>query len=429
MIVDIVMPKMGESITEGTILEWRKKTGDSVAKDEILLEIGTDKVDSEIPSPQSGVITEILSQVNDVVEVGIPIARMETDANAAVTTEARKEPTKAEKKPTEAFKPQQPVQPKKQDLPKSQPLREKTGKRFYTPVVLKIAAEKNLDMNVLESIPGSGRGGRVTKHDILSFLESMPAKKAAPVPSSVSVYTPPTASLSSRVVEMDHIRKRIAEHMRTSVDTAAHVYVTAEVDMTAIMEYIQKEGPAFKAKEGFSLTVTPFVLKAVISALQEFPEMNASVVGEEIHYHPNVNLGMAVAVDNGLMVPVIPRAEELNFLGLCRRVTDLAVRTRNKQISPDELQGSTFSVTNFGVFKVQMGTPIINQPNVGILGVGTITKRPVVIEANGNDLIGIRSMMILSLGFDHRLIDGAGGSRFINKVHQDLEGIDLEKLF
>ncbi len=419
MIVDIVMPKMGESITEGTILEWRKSVGDAIKKDEILLEIGTDKVDSEIPSPHSGIITEILAAVNEVVEVGIPIARLETEADSAVPSETVSAP--------EGQKEAVPEPAISKPTPTPKPLKKavSTGKRFYTPVVLKIAAEQGLDMTTLDTIAGTGRNGRVTKKDILAFLQKTPSK---PTPETKPTPPPPTPAMSDRVVEMDHIRKRIAEHMRASVDTSAHVYVTTEVDMTPIVNYIREEGPGFKAREGFSLTVTPFILKAVIAALQEFPEMNASLVDQNIHYHRSINLGMAVAVDKGLMVPVIPRAEELNFLGLCRRVTDLAVRTRAKQISPDELQGSTFSVTNFGVFNVQMGTPIINQPNVGILGVGAITKRPVVIETEGADLIGIRSMMILSLGFDHRLIDGAGGSRFLDTVRQYLETLDLTHL-
>ncbi|NOZ74525.1 MAG: 2-oxo acid dehydrogenase subunit E2 [FCB group bacterium] len=418
MIVDIVMPKMGESITEGTILEWRKSAGDRIEKDEILLEIGTDKVDSEIPSPHSGVITEILATVNEVVEVGIPIARLDTEGQAVRTTESTSD-TPEERMPEKAAPENIWKAPSRKKI-------DTDGKRFYTPVVLKIAAEQGLEMSVLETIPGTGRNGRVTKKDILQFLEQKPAASIPEAPPSRSVAP---SSPADRIVEMDHIRKRIAEHMRASVDTSAHVYVTVEVDMTPIVQYIRREGAAFKEREGFSLTVTPFILKAAIGALQEFPEMNASLIGDQIHYHRSIHLGMAVAVERGLMVPVIPRAEELNFLGLCRRVTDLAIRTRNKQISPDELQNSTFSVTNFGVFNVQMGTPIINQPNVGILGVGTITKRPVVIEKDDTDLIGIRSMMILSLGFDHRLIDGAGGSRFLDSVRRYLESFDLEHVF
>ncbi|MFQ6614836.1 MAG: dihydrolipoamide acetyltransferase family protein, partial [Fidelibacterota bacterium] len=306
--------------------------------------------------------------------------------------------------------------------PTSKPIKKavSTGKRFYTPVVLKIAAERGLEMAVLETVPGTGRNGRVTKKDLLAFLAEKP--EVTPPPQSTS-----GPGMSDRIEEMDHVRKRIASHMRASVDTSAHVYVTTEVDMTPITQFIRQNGESFKSREGFSLTVTPFILKAVIAALREYPEMNASLVEDKIHYHRSINLGLAVAVENGLLVPVIPRAEELNFLGLCRQVTDVAVRTRKKQISPDELQGSTFSVTNFGVFNVQMGTPIINQPNVGILGVGTITRRPVVMEKDGAELIGIRSMMILSLGFDHRLIDGAGGSRFIDRVRQELETMNPER--
>ncbi|RMF10681.1 MAG: 2-oxo acid dehydrogenase subunit E2 [Candidatus Neomarinimicrobiota bacterium] len=421
MLVDIVMPKMGESITEGTILEWRKQVGDRVEKDEILLEIGTDKVDSEIPSPYSGVITEILAEKNEVVDVGVPIARVETEGDVSAAAPEEAEP---EQEPAAEV-------PPPDTTPGPAPTRSKpaAGKRFYTPVVLKIAAEHGLDQAELETIPGSGRQGRVTKKDILAYLDTRTAAKpAATVP--IPTPSPEGADLAGdRIVEMDHMRKRIARHMRASVDTAAHVYVTTEVDMSGIVAFMLREGDTFRQREGFSLTVTPFILRAVIGALQTFPEMNASLSGDEIHYHRNINLGLAVAVEKGLLVPVIPRAEELNFLGLCRRVRDLAQRARSKQISPDELQGSTFSVTNFGVFHVQMGTPIINQPNVGILGVGAITKRPVVLELEGRDVIGIRSMMIVSLGFDHRLIDGAGGSRFIEQVRLNLETMDLQHLF
>jgi 2-oxoglutarate dehydrogenase E2 component (dihydrolipoamide succinyltransferase) len=418
MLVDVVMPKMGESITEGTILEWRKQVGDPIAKDEILLEIGTDKVDSEIPSPYGGTVVEILAQPNDVVAVGVPIARIETGEVVTETPPQEQVPERTgttlteEKPPTEA-------------APKTTPPpEEKRSRRFYTPVVLKIARKAGLSSTQLEMIPGTGRGGRVTKRDILAFIEAGKVTPAPPVPTPEM----PTAVPSGDRAPLSHVRKLIAEHMRRSLDTAAHVYVMTEVDMTAIAEFIRRRGPEFQAREGFRLTYTPFIVAATVQALREYPEMNASLEENTVVYHRHVNIGLAVAVEQGLMVPVIPHCEELNFLGLCRKVNDLAVRTRKKQISPDELQGSTFSITNFGVFNVTMGTPIINQPNVGILGVGTVTKRPVVVEGPAGDAIGIRSMLFLSLGFDHRLIDGAGGSRFIDAVRRKLEAMDLEHL-
>ena len=239
---------------------------------------------------------------------------------------------------------------------------------------------------------------------------------------------PPAFSRLDETVEMDNMRKLIAEHMRNSLDISAHVYVMTEVDMSSIVNYVNKQEDTFYQREGYKLTYTPYIIRACVKALNSQPEMNASIEDSSIVYHKNVNMGMAVAVDKGLMVPVLEKCEELNFLGLCRKVRDLALRTRNKQLNPDELQGSTFSISNFGVFNATMGTPIINQPNVGILGVGVIKKRPVVIETKEGDTIGIKSMMVLSLGFDHRLIDGAGGSQFVDTVRENLENMNLETL-
>lgn len=418
MVVDVVMPKMGESITEGTILEWRKNPGETIEKDEILLEIGTDKVDSEIPSTHSGTITEILADSNDVIEVGKVIARIETEGDSGTVKieETNDETTEVEKSPSEKVEVKEKV-----TIPEK---KEKSieRRRFFTPVVLKIAREEGISLSILESLEGTGRGGRVTKKDILAYIKEKPKVEPVAEPPAVS------RVLDGNVVEMDHMRKLIADHMRKSLDTSAHVYVITEVDMTEISDYLNQFGVSFKEQEGFKLTYTPFILSAVVKALHAYPEMNASIDGSSIVYHKHINIGIAVAIDKGLMVPVISKCEELNFLGLCRKVYDVASRTRNKQISPDDLQGSTFSITNFGVFNVSMGTPIINQPNVGILGVGTVKKRPVVIESTTGDSIGIRSMMYLSLGFDHRLIDGAGGSQFIDTVRRTLEEMDLNQL-
>ncbi len=428
MIVDVVMPKMGESITEGTILEWRKKVGDIIELDEILLEIGTDKVDSEIPSPTAGTLVEILAEPNDVLDVGAVIARVETDGAAskplAATPEKEApspEPEPVEEKPLEAPKP----------APPPPPAVTSGDKKFFTPVVNKIAAENGIGFDELMTIPGTGKGGRVTKMDILSYLKTRtetPAPTPQPVPPVTTQEVAPAFTGDEARVEMDHMRKLIADHMRKSIDTSAHVYVMAEVDMSPIVNYVNTQGDAFYRREGYKLTYTPFIIQACVKALNSHPEMNASLEGTTIVYHKNVNIGMAVAVDKGLMVPVLAKCEELNFLGLCRKVRDLAVRTRNKQLNPDELQDSTFSISNFGVFNVTVGTPIINQPNVGILGVGAVKKRPVVIETDAGDTIGIKSMMFLSLGFDHRLVDGAGGSQFIESVRQNLENMNLESL-
>ena len=412
MLVDIIMPKMGESITEGTIIEWRKKIGDNVEKDEIFLEIGTDKVDSEIPASVSGILVEILAEPNDVVDVGKVIGRINTDTKVAIEAPVQEQSQPIVPKEIEASQMEKPV--------RKTTVKKFAGKRksFFTPVVMKIAQDKNVSMAVLDMVQGTGRGGRVTKKDLLAYLND----RGAPDPSS-------KLSISDNIEEMEYIRKKIANHMRTSLDTAAHVHVMTEVDMTTIVDYVTAKEESFSSGEGFSLTYTPFIVTATVKAIQRFPLMNCSLEGDDILHKKNINIGMAVSIEDGLMVPVIEKCEEANFLGLCRRVRDITVRTRDKKLSPDELQGSTFSISNFGVFNVSMGTPIINQPNVGILGVGAIKKRPIVIETETGDTIGIRSMMILTLGFDHRLIDGASGSQFIDAVRKELENMDLERLF
>ena len=425
MVIDIVMPKMGESITEGTIIEWRKKIGDIVEMDEILLEIGTDKVDSEIPSPTAGTIVEILAKPNDIMEVGTVIAKVETDSDAALVQKSTQSLVSEQK--TEELVEDKIVEVPKAISPKTKPQSGK--KKFFTPVVNKIAIENNIEIDELMTILGTGKGGRVTKVDVLNYLKSrltVPSAKQSDMAQPLAV--PPAFSRLDETVEMDNMRKLIAEHMRNSLDTSAHVYVMTEVDMSAIVNYVNKQEDTFYQREGYKLTYTPFIIRACVKALNSQPEMNASLEDSSIVYHKNVNMGMAVAVNKGLMVPVLEKCEELNFLGLCRKVRDLALRTRNKQLNPDELQGSTFSISNFGVFNVTMGTPIINQPNVGILGVGVIKKRPVVIETKEGDTIGIKSMMVLSLGFDHRLIDGAGGSQFVDTVRENLENMNLETL-
>ena len=414
MIVDIVMPKMGESITEGTILEWRKKVGDSIEMDEIILEIGTDKVDSEIPSSTEGILVEIIGQPNDVMDVGAVIARVETDEGAA---KIKKPEAKEKNLKDEGPSPSKEIKIKTKS----------SEKKFFTPVVNRIAEENNIDQEELLNIQGTGKGGRVTKVDIQNYIKTRD-DTSEPINIKPSIVPPQTFATSGDKVEMDHMRKLIADHMRSSIDTSAHVYVTTEVDMSKIVDYVKANESSFSQREGYRLTYTPFIIQSCVKALGQFPDMNSSLDGTSIVFHKNINIGMAVAVDNGLMVPVLLNCEELNFLGICRKVHDLAMRTRNKELNADELQGSTFSISNFGVFNVTMGTPIINQPNVGILGVGVVKKRPVVIETSGGDTIGIKSIMYLSLGFDHRLIDGAGGSQFIDSVRNNIENIDLESL-
>ena len=430
MLLDVVMPKMGESITEGTILEWRKKVGDLVEKDELFLEIGTDKVDSEIPSLESGIIVEILALENDVVDVGTVIARIETDESLVDISSPSKKPMKASE-PEPINKPIKVEQAPSTTKKKVDSVESQNGKKFYTPVVLKIASQEGIPLNELEQISGSGRGGRVTKKDVLSYIENhniIQTQVVEPAPPFSPAPLANSSALPGRTEEMHHMRKIIADHMKKSIETSAHVYVMTEVDMTSIVDFVNENENDFLSREGYKLTYTPFMVDAVVKALKDFPEMNSSLLGTSVNYHKNINIGLAVAIENGLMVPTMFNCEEKNFLGLCRAVNDVANRTRNKQISTDELTGSTFTITNFGVFGVTIGTPIINQPNVGILGVGAIKKQAVVVESPQGDAIAIRSMMMLSLGFDHRLIDGAGGAKFIERIRHYLVTMDLRQV-
>ena len=421
MIIDVVMPKMGESITEGTILEWRKQVGDKIELDEILLEIGTDKVDSEIPSSASGVIIELLAEPNDVIEVGKVIAKIDSKKHAEeLSVDSKKSDESLIEKSPDSIEQSNTVPPNN-DI-------ELKDKKFFSPVVMKIVAENQLSLTELEKIPGTGRSGRVTKKDVLRYISQNEDSKSYNFIESGDL-TQESKVISSNEEEMSHMRQMISRHMIDSLSTSAHVHVMTDVDMSRIVEFVRMNETAFKIQESYNLTYTPFVVKATVQALLEFPKMNASIDESKIKYHKNVNIGLAVSIEQGLMVPSIFNCEEKNFLGFCRSVNDIASRTREGKINPDELSGSTFSITNFGVFGVTLGTPIINQPNVGILGVGAVKKRPVVVEDIHGDSIGIKSMMMLSLGFDHRLIDGAEGSKFINTVKRNLESMPLELKF
>ena len=419
MIIDVVMPKMGESITEGTILEWKKQVGDSIAMDEILLEIGTDKVDSEIPSSAEGVIVEILAKPNDVVEVGKVIAKIDS----------QKESFKSDdfiEKSSEFLSANSPEIVEKISTDDPKIIYNQKDKKFFSPVVMKIVNEHQIALSELEKISGTGRGGRVTKKDILLYIDEKKKPEPINLKNDSLDKVQKKMMITSNDEEMSHMRLMISKHMVDSLSTSAHVYVMTDVDMSRVVEFVKLKEASFKNQESYNLTYTPFVVQATVQALLEFPKMNTSIEGTKIKYHKNINIGLAVSIEHGLMVPSILHCEEKNFLGICRSVNDIANRAREGRINPDELSGSTFSITNFGVFGVTLGTPIINQPNVGILGVGAIKKRPVVVEDLDGDLIGIKHMMVLSLGFDHRLIDGAEGSKFINSIKRKLETMPLE---
>ncbi len=432
MVVDVVMPKMGESIMEGTILEWYKKVGDSIEKDETLLEIGTDKVDSEIPSPASGTISEILANPNDIVDVGKVIAKIDTNESGMQDEKTEKEEPKSVKD-KEVTIPSKSVSSPKKEAEKTQKniivkMSDNTNSAILTPAVMNIASRQGISLGELELIDGTGANGRVTKKDLQNYINTNTDSDFKPTKKSV---VKPKSLLNvqgGKKIQIDHIRKMISEHMRYSLDTSAHVYIMNEVDMTNIVQYVDEKEDTFFEEERFKLTYTPFIILATVNALKEMPEMNSSIDGDSIIYHNSINMGIAVSVDNGLMVPSIFNCDEKNLLGISRDLNAMVDRTRKKIISPDELQGSTFTISNFGVFDATIGTPIINQPNVGILGTGAIKKQPIVVERDNSDIIAIRSMMMLSLGFDHRLIDGAGGAIFIAKVKENLELMDLRDL-
>jgi len=415
--VDVIMPQLGESLTEGTILKWHKKPGDRIKKDETLLEISTDKVDSEIPSPATGIITKILFEEQKTVAVRTVIAEIETEESAAVVSEVVSQPEvkEEEKIKSDERKVTEPGSPPK-DTKKVE------GGRFYSPLVLSIAREENVSMSELEKIPGSGEGGRVTKKDILAYIAQ---RKSSTIPQTVPPPQQPSLThIEStlkhvddedllkkypgpqyEVLQMSNMIAKMSEHMVRSVQTSPHVWAVHECDMTNVEKARKKIAEIFEKREGFKLTYTPFVCDAVIKALNQFPLVNSSVEGNKIIIKKFVNLGIAVATEGGLIVPVIKNADEKNFVGLARSINDLATRARLKRLMPNEIEGGTFTITNFGVFNTFIGIPIINQPQVAILGTGVIKKRPVVV----NDGIAIRSISNFTLAFDHRIIDGALG--------------------
>lgn len=439
--VEIVMPQLGESLTEGTIVRWLKKPGEKIRKDETLLEISTDKVDSEIPSPVSGVVVKLFFEEQKTVPVRTVIAEVETDEKAAVVeTTIPVQPT-AE---VEAFRPVASPSPVPLDPIPSAP----AAGRFYSPLVLNIAREEGVSMVELEQLPGSGEGGRVTKKDILAYVATRKASiTAQPVVAAIA----PTGPQASRVdaglkhvesgelvkkypapqyeiLQMSNVLQRMSEHMVRSIHTSPHVQAIHECDMTRVDQARRKHAEAFEKREGFKLTFTPFICDAIVKALKQFPLINSSVEGDKIILKKFINLGMAVASDNGLIVPVIKNAEEKNFIGLARAVNNLATRTRSKRLTPSDIEGGTFTITNFGVFGTMIGIPIINQPQVAILGIGAIKKRPVVINPAEGGAIAIRSIAYLTLSFDHRIVDGALGGTFLEAVVKELEDFDESKV-
>ncbi|MHC5354651.1 dihydrolipoamide acetyltransferase family protein [Myroides sp. LJL115] len=431
---ELKLPKMGESVAEATITNWLKNVGDVVEADETVLEIATDKVDSEVPSEVAGTIVEILFQVDDVVQVGQTIAIIETQGG---------EPANASSAGSDVV--QASVQIEKSVAAAQESVKEISfcdSDKFYSPLVKNIAKQEGLSLEELEAIKGSGKDGRITKSDILTYIKdkssapvatqkveqaavaATPAVKAAPVAKAAPV----SVNGQDEIIEMDRMRKLIAHHMVQSIQTSAHVQSFIEVDVTNIVNWRNKHKNAFEKREGEKLTFTPIFMEAIAKALKEFPMMNISVEGDYIIKRKNINLGMAAALPNGnLIVPVIKNADQLNLVGMAKAVNDLAVRSRSGKLKPDDTQGGTYTVTNVGTFGSVFGTPILNQPQVGILALGAIRKVPAVIETPEGDFIGIRQKMFLSHSYDHRVVDGALGGQFVQRVAQILEAWDITR--
>jgi len=436
---DLIMPKMGESIMEATILKWLKKEGDNVALDEPVLEIATDKVDSEVPSPVEGVMGASLFEEGAIVEVGATIAHIITEGSSG-EVEAQA-PAEAEA-PTMLKEEKQSEVISENTSETTTVLLNSEGSRFYSPLVLSIARKEKISMDELESVPGTGRNGRLTKKDILGYLkngrknhieEPIVAPKVAAVPNNpVSSQVADSVSVSAgpgvEIIEMDRMRKLIADHMVQSKQTSPHVTSFVEADVTNIVNWRNKVKTDFQKREGEKITFTPIFVEAMVKAARDFPMINVSIKGNEIHRYKSINIGMAAALPSGnLIVPVIKNADSKNLLGLVRDVNDLALRARTNKLKPNEIEGGTITLTNVGTFGNLMGTPIINQPQVAILATGSIKKKPVVIETSSGDLIGIRHMMFLSLSYDHRVVDGALGGSYLRRVADYLEQFNSDQ--
>ncbi len=446
----VVMPKMGESITEGTVLRWLKKEGDAVKKDEPILEISTDKVDTEIPAPFAGTLSKIVAQEKETVAVGSTIAYISTGASQPASAKAPAAKPADQAAPQSAPQPAQQQPAQKQETAPQQvsqqiaaPVSRGTGNRFYSPLVRSIAKAESISQEELDSLKGSGLEGRVTKDDILAYVEAKKSGKVAPAqqqPAQKSV-APVSYALPAEgqytVIPMDNIRQRIAEHMVRSVHTSAHVTSVTEVDVTNIVNFRNKFKDEFKSRYGINLTYTPIFIEAMVRAIRDFPIINSSVDGTNIIVKKEINFGVAVSLPQvegsplppALIVPVIKRADELSLPGLARAVSDLAARARTKKLTPDDISGGTFTLTNPGIYGNLFGTPIINQPQVAIMTTGAIVKRVIVkTDEAGNDTMAIRSMMYLGLSYDHRVIDGMYGVKFTDAVRKYLEEFSAESI-
>ncbi len=451
--VELIMPKMGESVAEATIIKWLKDEGEAIELEESILEIATDKVDSEVPSPTEGILKKKLFNEDEVVKVGEPIAIIETEGgeepssdsgpsmNGSSKQETLKENTEEAKEPVAVAEVQQMVTAAAQtvsDIPRT------SNGKFYSPLVRSIVKEEGISLQELDRINGSGAEGRVTKKDILGYLENRQvstqkttqSKVSAPSTSpqtapKVEISAPPVSvSQGDEIIEMDRMRKMIAEHMVMSKHVSPHVTSFVEADVTNIVNWRNRIKNKFLEREGEKITFTPIFIEALIKAIKDFPMINISLDGSNIIKRKNINIGMAAALPSGnLIVPVIKNADQLNLVGLTKAVNDLASRARENKLKPDEIQGGTYTLTNVGTFGNVMGTPIINQPQVAIMATGSINKKPAVIETPEGDFIGIRHKMFLSHSYDHRVVDGALGGSFVRRVADYLEQFDPNRHF
>jgi 2-oxoglutarate dehydrogenase E2 component (dihydrolipoamide succinyltransferase) len=466
-LVDLVMPKLGESIMEATVLKWTKKLGETVKMDETVLEIATDKVDSEVPSTSEGVLAEILFSENEVVPIGTVIARIETTADAAVTTEMLEANSEIEviaetNEPLEPFTHEHATERDDDDtfeepvpfiphLPANTNITMQGNNKFYSPLVLNIAISEGIGMTELENIQGSGNEGRVTKKDILQYVAARkdgrfskpfevaeqadeprlqtPARQPVrdlPVHETSPSFSPSTGNVE--IIEMDRMRKMIAKHMVTSKQISPHVTSFSEADVTNMVMWRERVKKQFEKQEGVKLTFTPMFIACVTKVIKRYPYINCSVEGDRIILKKDINIGMATALPSGnLIVPVIRNADHLNLVGLSKSVNSLAEAARSNRLKPDDTNAGTFTLTNVGTFGSLMGTPIINQPQVAILAVGAIKKRPMVIETSEGDAIGIRHMMYLSLSYDHRVVDGSVGASFLTELAKEFENWDVAR--
>jgi len=433
-LVDVVMPKMGESLQEGTILKWLKKEGESVERDEMILEISTDKVDTEVPSPVSGVLVQLLAKEGETVEVGKVIAKISTGDGAVIS--------KAPEPQTSSVTAPEPIEEAIPQHEATQESSQQKSNRFYSPLVKSIAKAEGISFAELDTIKGTGSEGRVTKNDLMNYLEN---RKKAPAPqvavieqkkpeiSQPAVQKPEPTPLVSpaaigaevEIIPMDRVRQLIAEHMIYSKHTSAHVTSVAEADVTGIVKYREKHKAEFEKREGFKLTFTPFFAKAAVDGVRAFPRVNVSVDGKNIILHKRIHLSVATALEDGnLIVPVIKNADALSISGLARSVYDLSTRARSKKLNPDDIQGGTFTITNVGTFGTLFGTPVINQPQTAIMGIGAIKKRPVVKEIDGEDLIVVRHIAFVSITYDHRVIDGQLAGQCLAAIVKSLESMN-----